>query len=319
MRVRILMLLMLLSVATSTPAQVSISFNLSLFPELVQVPGHPVYYAPRQAHNYFFYDGLYWVFDNDEWYSSSWYNGPWWRAAPEYVPAYILRVPVRYYRRPPGYFQGWQRAAPPRWGDRWGRDWEQRRSGWDKWDRRAAPKPAPLPVYQRKYAGDRYPRGEQQSTLTNRNYRYQPRDALVREHFQPQNQRAATPGIRQGNQESQRRDPGKDARDNAQRQAPARGPVRQEEPPVQRQQQQPATQREQPKPAAQQPRPQPQAAPQREQQMQKSQGNDSESRSRGGARQQDSEPGKGRDSQGRDKGSDKGRDKGEERGRDSNK
>ena len=36
---------------------VSIGINLPLFPELVPVPGYPVYYAPRLAANYFFYDG----------------------------------------------------------------------------------------------------------------------------------------------------------------------------------------------------------------------------------------------------------------------
>ena len=138
MRFRLLMLLILLGVATATPAQVNISIKFSLFPELVQVPGYPVYYAPRQAANYFFYDGMYWVYQDDDWYSSSWYNGPWWRAAPEYVPVYVLRVPVRYYRRPPAYFQAWRRDAPPRWGEHWGHEWNQRRSGWDQWDRRSA-------------------------------------------------------------------------------------------------------------------------------------------------------------------------------------
>ena len=32
-------------------------------PELVVMPGYPVYYAPNVAANYFFYDGLYWVFN----------------------------------------------------------------------------------------------------------------------------------------------------------------------------------------------------------------------------------------------------------------
>ena len=41
------------------------------------VPGYPVYYAPDIGGNYFFYDGRYWVYQDDNWYSSSWYNGPW--------------------------------------------------------------------------------------------------------------------------------------------------------------------------------------------------------------------------------------------------
>src|SRR5689334_25304853 len=56
---------------------VSIGINLPLYPELVPVPDYPVYYAPRVETNYFFYDGLYWVYLNDNWYASYWYNGPW--------------------------------------------------------------------------------------------------------------------------------------------------------------------------------------------------------------------------------------------------
>src|SRR5258707_7561628 len=142
MRLRTLVFLMLVGVATAAPAQINIGINISLFPELVRVPDYPVYYAPRQNVNYSFYDGLYWVSQGDEWYSSDWYNGPWYRVAPEYVPVYVLRVPVRYYRSPPPYFGGWQRNAPPRWGEHWGRDWERRREGWDRWNRSAAPAPA---------------------------------------------------------------------------------------------------------------------------------------------------------------------------------
>jgi len=88
------------------------------------------------------------------------------------VPLYVLRVPVRYCRQPPPYFRGWRADAPPRWGDHWGRDWEQRRSGWDRWDRRSAPAPAPLPTYQRNYSGDRYPREvEQQHSIQSEKYR----------------------------------------------------------------------------------------------------------------------------------------------------
>ncbi|HET9462810.1 MAG TPA: hypothetical protein VFO43_02470 [Thiobacillus sp.] len=164
---------------------VSIGVNLPAYPQLVVVPGYPVYYAPRLQANYFFYDGMYWVFQEDRWYASSWYNGPWWFVEPYAVPVYILRVPVRYYRHQPAYFRGWRPDAPPRWSNHWGRDWEQRRSGWDRWDRRAAPAAAPLPTYQRQYSGNRYPRQvEQQHELQQQRYRYQPRDPVVRQHYQ---------------------------------------------------------------------------------------------------------------------------------------
>lgn len=202
---------MLVCLATSAGAQVSIGIglpnvsigiNLPVYPELVRVPGYPVYYAPGMAANYFFYDGLYWVYQNDTWYASSWYNGPWGYVQPEVVPLYILRIPVRYYREPPMYFRGWQSNAPPRWGQHWGHDWEQRRSGWNRWNRASAPAPAPLPVYQRNYTGDRYPRQvEHQRTLRDQNYRYQPRDKVIRQHFKQQDQRAPAPAQR-GKQEA---------------------------------------------------------------------------------------------------------------------
>lgn len=164
---------------------VNIGINLPAYPQLVRVPGYPVYYAPSADNNYFFYDGLYWVYEDDNWYSSDWYNGPWHAVSPAYVPVYVLRVPVRYYSRPPQYFRHWRADAPPRWGDHWGRDWERRHSGWDRWNRNAMPAPAPLPVYQRHYSGDRYPHAaDRQRELRARNYRYQPRELVSRQQYQ---------------------------------------------------------------------------------------------------------------------------------------
>ena len=129
MRTGFIVLWMLLCSITSAAAQVSvgiglpgvsIGINLPVYPQLVLVPGYPVYYAPQVNSNYFFYDGMYWVYQRDNWYASSWYNGPWELVAPEAVPLFVLRVPVRYYRRPPAYFRGWRADAPPRWGEHWG-------------------------------------------------------------------------------------------------------------------------------------------------------------------------------------------------------
>jgi len=174
---------------------VSIGINVAVYPRLVQVPGYPVYYDPRANSNYFFYDGMYWVYQSDTWYASSWYNGPWELVGPEDVPLYLLRVPVRYYRHPPSYFRGWAADAPPRWGEHWGREWEQRRSGWDQWNRRSVPAPAPLPAYQRQYSGTRYPRAaEQQVAIRDQNYRYQPRDAVTQQHFQEPVERQTSSG-----------------------------------------------------------------------------------------------------------------------------
>ncbi|MDO9219620.1 MAG: hypothetical protein Q7T90_01225, partial [Thiobacillus sp.] len=86
MRKLLIALSMLLSPLTVAHAEVSvgigisvpgvnIGINLPAYPRLVRVPGYPVYYDPRVNLNYFFYDGLYWVFQGDNWYASSWYNG----------------------------------------------------------------------------------------------------------------------------------------------------------------------------------------------------------------------------------------------------
>lgn len=195
MRYVILAIAILLCPAVPTQAQaqtqlsisfgdrgVSLGFEMSTYPTLVRVPGYPVYYDPRVDSNYFFYDGLYWVYQDDDWYSSTWYNGPWDRISPAYVPLFLLRVPVRYYRRPPAYFRGWRADDAPRWGEHWGRDWERERSGWDRWDRRSVPRAAPLPTYQRNYTGSRYPRQlDQQRSIESRSYRYQPREPVSRQ------------------------------------------------------------------------------------------------------------------------------------------
>jgi hypothetical protein len=322
MRYGLVVLSMLFCWVTSAVAQVSIGIglpgasigiNLSLFPELVPVPGYPVYYAPRLDSNFFFYDGMYWVYQRDNWYASTWYNGPWQLVAPEVVPLFILRIPVRYYRRPPPYFRGWRSDAPPRWSEHWGREWEQRRRGWDKWNRKSAPAPAPLPVYQRQYSGDRYPRVEQQQALRNQNYHYQPRDAAVRQHYQEQGaQRAPTPAQRapqdrsprqqdmqrsnpapppqQGGPSVSRSQPPQRSGEDVQRAAPTQGPREQRGPAVQDQRQQP-----------------PQRAADREQQPPRS-------------RQETIPQSKGPSQEPRrEQAQEKGREKGEERGQERNR
>jgi hypothetical protein len=326
MRYGLIVLWMLLWSVTSAIAQVSIGIglpgvsigiNLQSYPELVQVPGYPVYYAPRMNSNFFFYDGLYWVYQRDNWYASSWYNGPWGLVGPEVVPLFVLRIPVRYYRDPPAYFRSWRSDAPPRWGEHWGNEWEQRRSGWDRWNRSSAPAPAPLPVYQRQYSGDRYPRVEQQQALHSQNYRYEPRDPVVRQHYKEQAVQTAPaspqrgqqgapqerssrqqdiqrstppPPLQQGSPAVPRSQPPQRGGEDVQRPAPTQTPPQQRGPVGQDQRQQPrqgADQRDQPTPRSSQEKiPQGKGAPQ--------------------------EPRRGQ-------GQDKGREKGEERGQERNK
>jgi hypothetical protein len=197
-----LVLMLLLSPLAPAAAQVSlqiglpsvrIGFDLPIFPQLVIVPGSPVYYDPGSPSNYFFYDGMYWVYAGDGWYASSWYNGPWSQVAPYAVPSFVLRVPVHYYRHPPASFRGWHQDAPPRWGERWGSDWERQRVGWDRWDHRNVPAPAPIPTYQRQYSGNRYPPSERQHELHSQYYRHEPHDDAVKRAYREQYQHGGPP------------------------------------------------------------------------------------------------------------------------------
>lgn len=302
MRYGLIVVLMFLGAAGSAIAQVSvgigfpgvsIGINLSLYPEFVQVPGYPVYYAPQLNSNFFFYDGLYWVYQNDNWYASSWYNGPWGFVAPEVVPLFVLRIPVRYYRNPPGYFRGWRSDDSPHWGEHWGNDWQQRRSGWDRWNRNAVPAPAPLPVYQRQFSASRYPRQAEQRDLHGQNYRYQPRDAVVRQHYQEQAvQRTPAPHQRHqgGPQDTSPRLQQPQRSEDVQRSTPGPGPSQPRGPAVQEHQQEPR-----------------QGQGQREQQAPRS-------------NQEKGPQGKGESQEhARGKGQDKDRDRGEERGQDRNR
>src|SRR5258706_6693192 len=123
MRKALIGLLMALTAASAAEAavNVSIGINIPAYPRLMAVPGYAVYYAPGVDANYFFYDGLYWVFDGDQWLASSWYNGPWRVVGPEFVPLYLWQGPGGYYPPPPPEFPPWRPHAPPRWGAPLGR------------------------------------------------------------------------------------------------------------------------------------------------------------------------------------------------------
>lgn len=147
-------------------ASVNISINVVQYPALQRIPGYPVYYAPRLHANYFFYDGLYWVYVDDAWYASPWFDGPWDLVAIDSVPLFILRIPVRYYLYRPAMFSGWAINAPPRWDRVWGPGWAHRHANWQRWNRAAAPA-RPLcqsissasrgPTTQMMYSGERSP------------------------------------------------------------------------------------------------------------------------------------------------------------------
>ena len=72
-------------------------------PQLVIVPGTPVYYAPSLPCNYFSYGGLYYTFHDGHWFSAANYGGPWTFITVARVPRPVIAVPVRYYKVPPGH------------------------------------------------------------------------------------------------------------------------------------------------------------------------------------------------------------------------
>jgi len=246
MRTAIVASLLLLTAALPANAQVSIGISIGAYPSLTVVPGYPVYYAPDIGANFFFYDGYYWVYQDDNWYSSTWYNGPWALVDPMFVPIYVLQVPVRYYRRPPQYFSGWQVDRAPRWNDHWGRAWAERRSDWDRPQRAASVAPAPLPDYQRRYSGKDYPRGDQQRSLQQQYYHYQPHNAVARQDSSRQPDERRSEAAQSSNQDRPSRSFEQSKRDQP-RPAPQQGSLvsRQNPQPVQEQQARPGPQQEQ--------------------------------------------------------------------------
>ena len=189
--------------ATSAVAQVSvgigipgvsIGINLPVYPQLVAVPGYPVYYAPhltRTSSSTTACTGSTRATTGTRAPGTTVLGGS---SARSTCRCSCCGSRCATTGVPPPYFRGWKADAPPRWGEHWGDDWSQQRRGWDQWNRKSVPAPAPLPSYQRQYSGDRYPRQiEQQQALRNQNYRYQPRDPVVQQHDQAQRSQAGAP------------------------------------------------------------------------------------------------------------------------------
>jgi hypothetical protein len=79
-------------------------------PQLVAVPGTPVYYAPDVQANLFVYKGRYYSVVNDVWSMAPASNGPWAVIQLGQVPRPVLAVPVEYYNIPPGHLK---KKGPP--------------------------------------------------------------------------------------------------------------------------------------------------------------------------------------------------------------
>jgi hypothetical protein len=81
-------------------------------PQLMVVPGTPVYYAPDVQANLFVYKGRYYTVAHGVWSMAPAYNGPWAVIQIGKVPPPVLAVPVEYYKIPPGHLK---EKGPPPW------------------------------------------------------------------------------------------------------------------------------------------------------------------------------------------------------------
>ena len=104
---------------TATASDVKINIGLGVPPivltappQLVVVPGTPVYYAPDVSANLFFYKGRYYTVANGVWAMAPAYTGPWAVIQIGQVPAPVVAVPIEYYKIPPGQLK---KHGPPPW------------------------------------------------------------------------------------------------------------------------------------------------------------------------------------------------------------
>ena len=112
-------LAILLSGASARASDVKINIGLGVPsivltapPQLVVVPGTPVYYAPDVSANLFFYQGRYYTVANGVWSRAPAYSGPWAVIQIGHLPAPVVAVPVEYYKIPPGQLK---KHGPPPW------------------------------------------------------------------------------------------------------------------------------------------------------------------------------------------------------------
>jgi hypothetical protein len=110
---------MLFSGTSATASDVKINIGLGVPPlvltappQLVVVPGTPVYYAPDVQANLFVYKARYYTVTNGVWSMAPAYNGPWAVIQIGQVPAPVVAVPVEYYKIPPGQLK---KHGPPPW------------------------------------------------------------------------------------------------------------------------------------------------------------------------------------------------------------
>lgn len=102
-------------------------------PEMVMVPGSPVFFVPSLDFDVFFYGGYWWSPRGDRWYRSRAYNGPWQTINRRYIPRPVIRVPGDYraiYEREPRIPYGqWKKERRQR-ENMERREWKEGHDGW---------------------------------------------------------------------------------------------------------------------------------------------------------------------------------------------
>jgi hypothetical protein len=126
--------LLALAIATPAMARTSVQIGIGLNvpppvveyrhePHWVMVPDERVYVVDDDAlgYDYFRYGGWYWIYQNDNWFRSTRYNGPYRACRADYVPAPIWRLGDRDHYRwrhhpaylPPGLERKYRRGELP--------------------------------------------------------------------------------------------------------------------------------------------------------------------------------------------------------------
>jgi hypothetical protein len=94
--------LFLLCAAAPAHSEVSVNINIGppmvvqQAPEMVVVPGSLVYFAPGVNVELFFFRGYWWSRNENRWFRSREYKGPWKGMEGRRVPVEIVRLPPRY-------------------------------------------------------------------------------------------------------------------------------------------------------------------------------------------------------------------------------
>lgn len=85
-------------------------------PTVYLIPGTYVYYVPYITTPMFFFSGYWYLYDDDRWFRSGSYSGPWGYIPTRNVPAVFGSISSDYYKTSPGKVKSHQRHQYKTWG-----------------------------------------------------------------------------------------------------------------------------------------------------------------------------------------------------------